>query len=332
MTHPATGEPLDELVLARRGRRQAIIALMVATAMQAFDATIVNVALPRLEASFGGNIALGTWVMTSYLCAAAVTAPLTGWLRRRYGARQLIIGAVSFFVLASLVCSLAPSRAFIILFRILQGAAAGVIQPLAQATLLDISPKREHGRMLALWGATIMIGPVIGPALGGALTDLASWRLIFAINLPIGMIAAIGLRRLPASVEGRREADFDLRGIVLLGIGVGALQLALERGIGRNPLTSPEIVVEAAVALFSLSAVGFQSLRARFSLFNFQVFKDVNFSAAVFYTFMIGGLLFSTIVLVPALSEGPLGYSAMMAGLILFPARSTTASFYSSDS
>ncbi len=177
---------VDATVLAISGRRQAAIALMIATAMQAFDSTIANVALPQLERSFGGGIDLGSWVMTSYLCASAVMATLTGWFRRQYGARQPFTGAIALFVLASLLCSIAPNAAALLVSRVIQGGAAGIIQPLAQAILLDIYPKRDHGRMLAIWGAVIMTGPILGPALGGVITDLASWRWIFVINLPLG--------------------------------------------------------------------------------------------------------------------------------------------------
>jgi DHA2 family multidrug resistance protein len=184
---------VDVTILSNSGRRQAAIALMIATAMQAFDSTIANVALPQLEQSLGGGIDLGSWVMTSYLCAAAVMATLTGWFRRRYGARQAFGGAIALFVLASLLCSISPSQTALILFRLVQGAAAGIIQPLAQAILLDLYPKRHHGRLLAIWGATIMAGPIMGPVLGGIITDLASWRWIFVLNIPLGIIAILGL-------------------------------------------------------------------------------------------------------------------------------------------
>src|ERR1700757_4658667 len=173
---------VEATILPSSGRRQAAIALMIATAMQAFDSTIANVALPQLERSLGGGIDLGSWVMTSYLCAAAVMATLTGWFRRRYGARRFPAPSIAIFVIASLLCSIAPSQAALILFRLAQGAAAGIIQPLAPAILLDIYPKRHHGRILAIWGATVMAGPILGPVLGGIITDLASWRWIFVLN------------------------------------------------------------------------------------------------------------------------------------------------------
>src|SRR6516165_4769652 len=164
---------IETAILPSSGRRHAAVALMIATAMQAFDSTIANVALPQLEQSLGGGIDLGSWVMTSYLCAAAVMATLTGWFRRRYGARQPLAGAIAVFVLASLLCSIAPNPTGLLVSRLIQGAAAGIIQPLAQAILLDIYPKRYHGRILAIWGATVMAGPILGPVLGGVITDLA---------------------------------------------------------------------------------------------------------------------------------------------------------------
>ena len=310
---------VDATVLPVAARRQAALALMIATAMQAFDSTIANVALPQLEQSLGGGISLGSWVMTSYLCAAAVMATLTGWVRRRYGARLPLAAAITVFVVASVLCSIAPSSAALIQFRLIQGASAGIIQPLAQAILLDIYPKRDHGRMLAIWGATVMAGPIMGPVLGGVITDLASWRWIFVLNVPLGMIAILGLSQVPASGERTCKARIDMFGLLLLILGVGMLQLSLERSIGRTWPPPGEISVEAAVALLALSAIAIRSIRSQFALLRFEVFRNINFATSVFYNFIVGALVFTTIVFLPALSEGPLGYHATLAGLTISP-------------
>ena len=268
-------------ILPRSSRRQATIALMIATALQAFDATIANVALPQLEQSLGGGIDLGSWVMTSYLCASAVMAVLTGWFRRRYGARQLFTGAICLFVLASLLCSIAPSPIALIQFRLLQGAAAGIIQPLAQAILLDIHPKRDHGRVLAWWGATIMAGPILGPIIGGVVTDLASWRWIFALNVPLGLLAICGLGQVPTTKEPAISLRMDGIGIAFLVVGVASLQLALERSIGQTWPLSGEVLAEAGVALLALAIITIRSIRSECTLFKFEVFRNINPSSPI---------------------------------------------------
>jgi DHA2 family multidrug resistance protein len=301
------------------GRRLATCGLMIATAMQAADALIANVALPQLQSDLGGGIELGAWVMTSYLCATAVFAPLTGWLRRRYGPRQLFHGAIGVFIAASLLCAAAPSGAAIILFRILQGAGGGIILPLAQAILLDLYPKERHGRMLAIWGAALMVGPILGPPIGGIITDLASWRWVFAINLPIGLLAIWATSRLRPQAEPSEAVAIDGVGIVLLMIAVGALQLTLERGVGRSWLHSPELIGEASITILAVTAMAVRARHSGFGVFRLDVFKDINFAVAAFYNFMTSGLLFVAVVFLPALGEGPLGYSATLAGSTIVP-------------
>jgi len=304
---------------AAAGRLLATAGLMVATALQAADALIVNVALPRLEHDLGGGIELGTWVMTSYLCATAVTAPFTAWLRRRYGARRLFPGAVLAFITTSLLCAFAPSAAAMILFRVLQGAAGGVILPLAQAMLLDIYPQHRHGRMLGMLGAVVMAGPILGPPLGGIITDLASWRAVFAINLPLGLIAIAAVRHLRYREDTDKQLAIDGVGMFLLMISIGALQLLLERGVGRSWLDSPELPAEGSAFVVAVSAMVLRARHTGFSVFRPEVFKDVNFSVAAFYNFMTSGILFVTLVFLPALGQGPLGYDATLAGFTIVP-------------
>ncbi|HVC50387.1 MAG TPA: DHA2 family efflux MFS transporter permease subunit [Stellaceae bacterium] len=320
MGEPAAAAAISVAAIPDRlDRNIATTGLMIAVAMQAADALIANVALPHIEADLGGGALMGAWVITAYLCATAVLAPLTGWLRRRYGARRLFPGAIGLFVAASLGCSLAPNAGLLILFRVLQGAGGGVMHPLSQAILLDIHPKERHGRMLALWGAAAMLGPVLGPVIGGAITDLASWRWVFAINLPLGALSVWCLRRARTRAEGDRDLSIDGIGIVMLILGVGALQLCLQHGIGRSWLKSPELIAEAAITVFAFAFLLLRARRTRFAVVRGAVFRDVNFATATFYNFMLSALLFVSVLFVPLLGEGPLGLPATLAGAMVVP-------------
>jgi len=292
---------------------------MTATALQGADALIVNVALPQLGRDLGGGLELGTWVMTSYLCATAVTAPLTAWLRRRYGAARLFHYAVSAFLATSTLCAFAPSGAVLILLRVLQGAAGGIILPLVQAILLDIYPQERHGRVLGILGAVFMLGPILGPLLGGVVTDLASWRAVFLINLPLGLAALAATRRLYSHEEVGEEPPIDALSVVLLMITIGALQLCLERGVGRSWLESPELLAEGAAFVVAVAAMTFRARHSGFAVFQPAIFKDINFAVAAFYNLMTSGLVFVAIVFLPALGQGPLGFSATLAGFTIVP-------------
>lgn len=293
--------------------------LMIASAMQAADALIANVALPQLDRDLGAGIELGAWVLTSYLCAAAVMAPLSGGLRRRHGTGRLFPAAVGIFVIASLLCTFAPSAAALIIFRLAQGAGAGLILPIAQAILLDIYPKERHGRILAVWGAVLMLGPILGPLLGGIVTDLVSWRAVFAINLPLGIIVILLVRGLHHPEETARGQPIDVIGTIMLMIGVGTLELALERSAGRSWLHSPELASEASIAVVAFAGLALRTRCVGFSIFRMEIFKDVNFSVAASYNFMTSGLLFVAVVFIPALGEQTLGYTATLAGFTIVP-------------
>jgi DHA2 family multidrug resistance protein len=315
----AAPDAQQERLPTRHNRAIATCGLMIATAMQAADALIANVALPRLEANLGGGPELGAWIITSYLCATAVVAPLTGWLRRRYGATRLFSAAMAVFVSASLLCALAPSAGAIIAFRILQGAGGGIVHPLCQAILLDIHPKQQHGRMLAVWGAALMVGPILGPVIGGVITDLTSWRWVFVINLPLGVVAVWCLRHIRSDMHTTRDLSIDPLGIVFLMVTVGALQLCLERGVAQSWFASPEITAECLLAITGFVLLILRARYSRFAVVKAVVFRDVNFSTAIFFNFMLSALLFVAVLFIPLLGEGPLGFSAALAGTLIMP-------------
>ena len=292
--------------------------LMLATALQAADALIVNVALPQLGRDLGGGFELGIWVMTSYLCATAVTAPLTGWLRRRFGATRLFRAAVWAFIVTSLLCAVAPTGGLLILLRVLQGAAGGVILPLVQAILLDLYPRERHARIQGVLGAVFMLGPIFGPLIGGIVTDLTSWRAVFAINLPLGLLVLAVTRTLRMHEETGNAPPIDVAGVLLLMIAVGALQLCLERGVGRS-FSSPELLAEMGVFIVAITAMGVRARGSGFAVFRPAIFRDLNFAVAAFYNFMTSGLVFVAIVFLPALGENLFGYTATLAGFTIVP-------------
>jgi len=229
-------------------RMLAAASVITATIMQTLDTTIANVALPHMQGSMNASIDQISWVLTSYVIATAIATPLTGYLERRLGRRQLFLGAVLFFILSSTLCGLAASLEQIVLFRILQGATGACIIPLCQSVMTDLFSPAKRGQAMALWGVGVMIGPILGPTLGGYLTDVYNWRWIFFINLPIGLLAAAGIAVFLPDTPIDRKSRFDLFGFTALSIALGSMQLMLDRGHTLDWFASPEIVIEALVA------------------------------------------------------------------------------------
>ena len=209
------------------------VSIMLATIMQVLDTTIANVALPSMQGSLGAAQDQITWVLTSYIVASAIMTPVTGWLSDRMGLRELFIASVAGFVVTSMLCGMATSLAEMVVFRTLQGICGAALVPLSQTVLLNINPREEHGRAMAIWGAGIMVGPIIGPTLGGWLTETFDWRFVFFVNLPVGLLALAGLIAfLPRSPK--RQRSFDFFGFAMLSLAIGALAAhARPRRAGR---------------------------------------------------------------------------------------------------
>jgi MFS transporter, DHA2 family, multidrug resistance protein len=240
---------------AVKHRGMITVSIMLATVMQVLDTTIANVALPNMQGSLGAAQDTITWVLTSYIVASAIMTPVTGWLADRIGRKRLFLVSVAGFTLSSMLCGMAGSLEQMVLFRILQGIFGAALVPLSQAVLLDINPKERHGSAMAMWGAGIMVGPIAGPTLGGWLTDALSWRWVFYINVPVGLLAFLGiLAFLPET--GARKRRFDFFGFAMLSLGVGALQLMLDRGEQLDWFSSPEILLEGALAASGLGLSG----------------------------------------------------------------------------
>jgi DHA2 family multidrug resistance protein len=295
------------------------VSIMLATIMQALDTTIANVALPHMQGSLQSSQDQISWVLTSYIVAAAIATPLTGWLCSAFGRRRVFLAAVLGFTAASALCGMAGSLWQIVAARLLQGLFGAALVPLSQAVLLDINPKEKIGQAMAIWGAGIMVGPILGPMLGGWLTENVDWRWVFYINLPVGALAFYGIARfLPESrPEGIR---LDLFGFATLGLAVGLLQMFLDRGEQLDWFDSVEIRLEAIgclVAFLFFLAHTF-TIEGR-SFFDRRLLLDANFVAGLVLAFIVGLVLYATMALLPTLLQGLLGYPVVYTGLVMAP-------------
>ena len=298
-------------------RMLVTVCAMTATIMQALDTTIANVALPYMQGSLSASLDQINWVLTSYIVAAAImTAPM-GWLADRFGRKKLFIVCVAGFTVASLLCALAQNIGEIVLFRLMQGMAGAALVPLSQAVLLDAYTQEERGGAMAIWGIGVMLGPIMGPTLGAWLTDNYSWHWVFLINLPIGIITVFGLMLFMEETKRNSKMRFDWFGFIALAIGIGSLQLMLDRGEQVGWYGASEIWIETII-----SAAGFyyffaHSLTTDEPFVQFDLFKDRNFVSGCVFMVVIGVVLFGTMALVTPFMQKLLGYPIQTAGFLL---------------
>ena len=301
--------------------RRGLITLtvMLATIMQALDTTIANVALPHMQGSVGATQDQISWVLTSYLVASAIFMPLTGFLAGRYGRKRLFILSVVGFTLTSMLCGAAQSLGQIVAFRFLQGVFGASLVPLSQAVMLDSYPREKHGSAMALWGVGVMIGPILGPSLGGWLTEYYSWRWVFYINLPFGVLAWLGLSAFLQETPLDRQRRFDLLGFALLSLGIGALQMMLDRGESLDWFASAEVVAEALLCVLALYLFVVHIFTHDHPFIEPGLLRDRNFALGLVFIFVVGIILLATMALLPPFLQGLMGYPIIDVGLLLAP-------------
>ena len=300
-------------------RPMITLSIMTATVMIALDTTIANVALPHMQGSVAASADQITWVLTSYIVAGAIFTPLTGWLAGRFGRKTVFLVAVAGFTIASALCGIATSLAEIVIYRLLQGALGAALLPLSQAVLLDINPKEKHGQAMAVWGMGAMLGPIMGPALGGWLTENLDWRWCFFINLPFGLLAMAGIWFFIHGEKEENPLKLDFFGFAALSIGIAAFQLMLDRGQVLDWFAAPEIWIEAIVAVIALAVCVIHTLTAERPFLPRALFLDRNFATSLLFGFLLGVLIFATMALLPQLAQTLLGYPVLTAGIVMVP-------------
>jgi DHA2 family multidrug resistance protein len=297
------------------------IAVMSSTFMEVLDTTVVNVSLPHIAGSLSASTDEATWTLTSYLVANAIILPMTGWLASNFGRKRLLIASVTGFTIASFCCGLAPSLPFLIIFRVIQGACGGGLQPLSQAILLEAFPPDKRGQAMAFWALGIVVAPMLGPVAGGWLTDNYSWRWVFYINVPIGILALI-LTQLfvfdPAYLR-KKASGIDYWGIGLLVIGMGSLQIMLDKGQEEDWFSSHFILVLAVLAVLGLGGLIARELTTDHPIIDLSVFQYRTYAIGTFLMTGIGFVLYGSTVLLPLLMQVLLGYTATHAGVTNLP-------------
>ncbi len=292
--------------------------LMLATIMQVLDTTIANVALPHMAASLNAAQSEITWVLTSYIVAAAIGTPLTGWFADRFGRKELFLVAVVGFTTMSALCGIATGLEEMVFFRILQGLFGAFMAPLAQSLLLDINPRERIGQAMAIYGAGIMVGPIVGPTLGGYLTEMLNWRFVFFVNVPVGILA-FTMITVFAPHEDKRKRNFDIFGFAMLTLAIGALQMLLDRGQSIGWFASAEAWIELGLCLSGAWIFIIHSLTAEHPFIDIRMFRDHNLTMGLIFIFIVGLTMFSALTLLPPLLQNLLGYPVIESGLLMAP-------------
>ena len=309
------GEPLH---VSPKPSAALVIAVVLTAVLEVLDITIVSVAIPHMLGTFGATSDQITWVLTSYLVAAAVVMPLTGYLSARLGRRRLLTLSIVGFVISSALCGVSWNLESMVIFRLLQGICGAPLVPLSQAILLDAFPKEKHGQALAIFGLGIMVAPVLGPTFGGWLTDTFVWRAVFYINVPIGLFALLlAMGQLPRSEVKYMKTDWT--GLVLLVLAVGSLQFVLDQGQSRDWFNSRVIQLFTGVAVFATTAFFMRGWNNPKNIVDLSLLKDRNFLAGLLAITAYGVTLFGTIALLPLLTQRLMGYPAMSAGMLFIP-------------
>lgn len=298
------------------------LAVMLAAVIEVLDVTIANVALPHMQASFSASVDEVTWVLTSYLVSTAVVVPMTGWLAAAVGTKRLLIGSTLLFTAASVLCGLAWDLPSMVVFRVLQGAGGAALMPLSQTKLMEVFPPREHGLAMAVWGIGIMVAPILGPTLGGWLTDNYHWRWIFLVNVPVGLLAAM---LQVAFVPGEREraasdaVRVDYLGLLLVVLSIGCMQIVFDRGERADWFASPWVWGFSALSLVSMLLLVPWELRHKNPVVEMHLFRDPGFAAGSVITVLLFACLYSNFIVFGLFLQLLMGYPAMQAGLTMAP-------------
>jgi MFS transporter, DHA2 family, multidrug resistance protein len=308
-----------ERTAAGTNRAAITVCVILATLMQALDTTIANVALPYMQGSVSATQDQIDWVLTSYIVAAAIMTPPTGFLAGRFGLKRLFLVSVAGFTVASMLCGMAQSLVQIVLFRVLQGTFGAALVPLSQSVLLNIYPKERQGSAMAIWGVAVMAGPVLGPVLGGWLTEAYSWRYVFYINLPIGILAFLGMRAFLTDTPRNAKEKLDWLGFGTLSLAIGALQVLLDRGEQLDWFGSGEIVIEAIVAAAAFYLFLAHTFTADEPFVKPGLFRDRNFTAGMLLIAVVGLTYYASLALQPPYLQDLMNYPVVTAGLVLGP-------------
>jgi MFS transporter, DHA2 family, multidrug resistance protein len=316
----AAQNPADSAASISPNQRILITAsVMLATIIQALDTTIANVALPHMQGSMSATQDQISWVLTSYIVAAAIFLPLTGFLSERFGRKRLMLWSIAGFTITSMLCGAAQNLPQVVVFRLLQGIFGAALVPLSQSILLDTYPREKHSQAMAVWGMGVVLGPILGPTLGGLLTEHYSWRWVFYINVPLGILALLGVMASVKETVINKARHFDLMGFAFLSLAIGALQMMLDRGESQNWFHSPEIIAECVLMVLGFYWFITHIFTYRQPFIEPAIFKDRNFSVGLIFMFVVGIILLATMALLPPFLQNLMGYPVVDVGLVMAP-------------